>query len=775
VFSSVVSMFTGKKKSTIVKTAAKPAATVQKTQAAGGTARTAASAASPPPARLPATVTDTKPATSASAATTSSKGCPAAPTSPTSASATQGDGAKPPAAATKVEPASAAPAASPLPKASTTPASAAQSDGARPSATVMDMKPATAASAAGPAAQSEGAKLSAGATDNKPAIITSATGPPGTPADITTGGAGNDVGRISTSTIKESIPAAESPLAVPASVTPLQAPAARADEKTLPATEAGDELATAAAGTSPLPSSSAQYSEADRASLAEFQRSAMQLLRDNAQLQSVVLKVQAHDRTLHTLVGKTAECPKVVWFYPKKPELRDWLSNPMKCLLQAPLMMLVVCPVTFCVVPCGPDGVGWEVAMPKKWVKEWGPAILFSIYVLQAAVVAGRVVGIPLPPMPDTMVVKEALGLKGMWGSAFSKGVNQVNLSDSLSCFADITKATLDLNPELQFLCEGLKQPIAAGDGGQALPADLPMHLVGEAYKSIHKFLLTFGPLEDQLRGRMERVMAPDGDVEWVSVEGKQAWLMKHEVITAEETSPSLRRSPKPSAAVRGGDLHPARVVPIYCSSTSWLSVRMQERGFTDAVVLAKLDAALVSSSGEGFTTEASLAVLRPDEFHVEYLQSVGITARGTAGQLVALHRELHAQYTAASSPTPSTSSAAGTATLTPDEKARILDGALETRNTVQSLTAELKKLRATTAASSQQQQSGGGGGGKGGLMQKQAQCNVVNPRTGQPYSMDELVAEIHLLQQQGARNADDIAGVAAATREGLEGLGWKG
>jgi hypothetical protein len=86
-------------------------------------------------------------------------------------------------------------------------------------------------------------------------------------------------------------------------------------------------------------------------------------------------------------------------------------------------------------------------------------------------------------------------------------------------------------------------------------------------------------------------------------------------------------------------------------------------------------------------------------------------------------------------------------------------------------------KSDATASAQQQQQQQRlGGGWGKGGLMQKQAQCNVVNPRTGQPYTTDELVAEIHLLQQQGARNANDIAGVAAATtREGLEGLGWKG
>jgi hypothetical protein len=545
-------------------------------------------------------------------------------------------------------------------------------------------------------------------------------------------------------------PSAPSPLPPPASATPASAAQSAVVRPSAAVVDNKPAAAVAVASPHPtpardVPTGAAEYTNADRASLAAFQRSAMQLLRDNAQLQQVVLKVQAHDRTLHTIVGKTAECPKVVWFYPKKPELRDWLSNPMKCLLQAPLMMVVVCPVTFCVVPCGPDGVGWEVAMPKKWVKEWGPAILFSIYVLQAAVVAGRVVGIPLPPMPDTKVVKEALGLKGMLGGAFSKGVNQVNLSDSLSSFAETTKAALDLNPQLQSLCEGLKQPAAAAGGGQALPANLPMHLVGEAYKSIHKFLLTFGPLEDQLRGSMERVMAPDGDVEWVSVEGKEAWLQKHATIVSElhQQQVSLPVPPVLPAPV----LVPVAVSPAPAARTSWLSVRMQERGFTDAAVLAKLDAVLVSSSGEGFTTEASLAVLRPDEFHVEYLQSVGITARGTAGQLVALHRELHAQYTAASSPTsptPSTSSAADTATLTPDEKARIL----ETQNTVQSLTAELKKLRAATAASfQQQQQAGGGGGGKGGLMQKQAQCNVVNPRTGQPYSMDELVTEMHRLE----------------------------
>jgi hypothetical protein len=512
-----------------------------------------------------------------------------------------------------------------------------------------------------------------------------------------------------------------------------------------------------------------QYTEADRASLAEFQRHTRQLLRDNAHLQYVMSRVQAHDRTLHMIVGKTVECPKVVWFYPKKPELRDWLSNPMKCLFQAPLMMVVVCPVTLCVVPCGPDGVGWEVAMPKKWVKEWGPAILFSIYVLQAAVVAGRVVGIPLPPMPDTKLVKEALGLKGMLGSAFSSGVNQANLSDSLSSFADSTKAALDLNPELQSLCEGLKQPTAGADGGQALPADIPMHLVGEAYKSIHKFLLAFGPLEDQLRGRMERVMAPDGDVEWVSVEGKEAWLKKHELIV----SPQLSKPTPPPRPERSNRTPPAlsssAVIagPIVTGSVthSWLVTALTKAGMSPAQIEV-CERALIAQ--EGFTNEPSFASLPPTEFNADYRRDLGITAKGTQMQLIALHRELHAQYADPSSPTPSTSSATAGVTLTAEER----EAVLKMHSRVDSLTAELSKLRAASAGSSQQpQQSGGGGGGKGGLMLKQAQCNVVNPRTGQPYSMDELVAEIGRLEGLVSRNTDDIAGVAAATREGLENM----
>ena len=148
-------------------------------------------------------------------------------------------------------------------------------------------------------------------------------------------------------------------------------------------------------------------------------------------LDEMVGKLAAHDRALKVLVNKQKECPSLFWFYPKKRELRSWLSNPLKCLLQDSLMMVVVCPVTLCVVKCGPDGVGWEIRSPKAWVKKWGPAILASIYVMQAAVLAGRIVGIPLPTLPSVGEMANVLGLHvnanaNAWGRWLNKSTRRI-------------------------------------------------------------------------------------------------------------------------------------------------------------------------------------------------------------------------------------------------------------------------------------------------------------------------------------------------------------
>jgi hypothetical protein len=109
-------------------------------------------------------------------------------------------------------------------------------------------------------------------------------------------------------------------------------------------------------------------------------------------------RLQAHERTLKTIVGKNKECPSLIWFYPKEKSLRDWLIDPIARITQNPIMVAFVCPVSLNIVKCGPDGVGWEVKNPKIWVKKWGPALLTTVRVLQVALTAGRLLtGLPIP------------------------------------------------------------------------------------------------------------------------------------------------------------------------------------------------------------------------------------------------------------------------------------------------------------------------------------------------------------------------------------------
>jgi prefoldin subunit 5 len=194
-------------------------------------------------------------------------------------------------------------------------------------------------------------------------------------------------------------------------------------------------------------------------------------------------------------------------------------------------------------------------------------------------------------------------------------------------------------------------------------------------------------------------------------------------------------------------------------------------RGLKDEGLLTRLDDVLVAETGEGFTTEESFATLPVEEVTLDYLKGLNITARGTANHIVALHRELHAQYQLPSTSSPSLApggSDGETAALTAAEKEELLSN-------MQAMKKELEKLRAATTSTSTStaaaQKASGGQGGRGGLIQQQVQCNIRNPRTNQPYTMDELAAEIQRLQQDVAAVDGKVVGVAAAADERIAGL----
>ena len=110
---------------------------------------------------------------------------------------------------------------------------------------------------------------------------------------------------------------------------------------------------------------------------------------------------------LNALVaGEGVECFRLFWIVPAPPSgdgkllsrIKDraaalnpasWLA---KDVLLVPLDELDLQPI-----PCGPDGAGFPLTLPKKFYKDHAAAIKLSYKLLQYALKSGKLVGLPLP------------------------------------------------------------------------------------------------------------------------------------------------------------------------------------------------------------------------------------------------------------------------------------------------------------------------------------------------------------------------------------------
>ena len=96
-------------------------------------------------------------------------------------------------------------------------------------------------------------------------------------------------------------------------------------------------------------------------------------------------------------------------------------------------------------------------------------------------------------------------------------------------------------------------------------------------------------------------------------------------------------------------------------------------------------------------------------------------------------------------------------------------------QNTIQDLTSQLGKLRASSAAvgnpsaATPNTFNNSGSGGGLALQRAQATATAINPRTRLPYPMDDLSEEIFRLQKELAQTNRDIGNVAAAAEEKFE------
>jgi hypothetical protein len=136
----------------------------------------------------------------------------------------------------------------------------------------------------------------------------------------------------------------------------------------------------------------------------------------------------------------------------------------------------------------------------------------------------------------------------------------------------------------------------------------------------------------------MERMMAPNGEVEWVSVEGREVWLERHK---------RMDQAPAFSSSAQSSSKRPVCVPVALVPGESWLAEKLGARGVSAELILMCESKLVVE---EDFTTEEVFASLQPDEFNAAFLAGMGISAKGLQLKFVSFHKDLHVQYNPPSS-----------------------------------------------------------------------------------------------------------------------------
>jgi len=472
-----------------------------------------------------------------------------------------------------------------------------------------------------------------------------------------------------------------------------------------------------------------------------------------------------HEYTLKLLVGNKKDCPSLIWMYPKKKECRHWLSNPSRMLFQDVWMLVFVCPVTLRVVKCGPDGMGWEIRQPKTWVKKYGPALLCGLAALQTAIAVGRFLGFPAPCIPSeafAAVSGDRIGGQGFGGplaqqvlDSMIASVYEIGLAEGMEWGSDSVRASFD----------GEKPTT------QKLSAK---KLTENAYAAVLTFLTTgenlqLGPLHVQLEGEMERVgPSKNGNIEWVSVDGKDAWLAEEEKLfeklsNSNGTLPSERNNTSPS---------PLTPTPVFSmkADLKWLKEELMARGLPED----KIQQCCEVLAAEGFTTAAKLSKVSPDEFSSTYLRSLGITSPAVRNDLLEVHTVMHQTYLASSTappPIPTTldpqQQQQDTATFATAEK----EAMQEKLERVQKQLEQQEQLLSKKDDGDVNVNVGGKGGGSQQQVQMQQQSKKKDKSSNQNTHLADLRSEMASLQRQVDHMDRCVDGAQEETRQRLEDL----
>lgn len=136
---------------------------------------------------------------------------------------------------------------------------------------------------------------------------------------------------------------------------------------------------------------------------------------------------RVHTRMLRELLLKEEEVPSLVIFLPPKPRegvaaaLPEWVAKPESLFAQT-LKLHFVCGVSMRVANTN-NGEGFDVPFTKSWVRSAAPYLTAGLTVLKIAVAGGRLAGLPIPSLADSMdrilgTIKDAVLASDLMGGS---------------------------------------------------------------------------------------------------------------------------------------------------------------------------------------------------------------------------------------------------------------------------------------------------------------------------------------------------------------------
>ena len=215
-------------------------------------------------------------------------------------------------------------------------------------------------------------------------------------------------------------------------------------------------------------------------------------------MQETEAKMQSFERSLSRLAEGELDCPRLFVLLPMEASSSKLMQLVKREFVKDKYRLVFLDPVSGCAVRCGPDGDGYKLEVPKKWLVENRKIISAALHIVKSCAMAGRLAGLPLP---------SAAGLP-------TEAVSKAEV-EALKTF------------EAVYSGEGVLGDDASSTSSSASPsAAKPVKAAtGQAYKQLRKMLKEQCKDEYLVHCEMTKEKARDGSIEFVSAGSKERFL----------------------------------------------------------------------------------------------------------------------------------------------------------------------------------------------------------------------------------------------------------